>query len=72
MLRPLKSLAIACLRWAWGNAVTYGKVCVAVPEVFDPEPTGAGPGAFHPEKVRHDIPPSRMEKALERQMRDLA
>ncbi|MCX5339141.1 DUF6059 family protein [Streptomyces atratus] len=67
MLRPLKAVAIAC----WGNAVAYGKMWLAVPEIFEPEPTGVDPGALHPEKVRHDVPLSRVEKALERQLRDL-
>nr|WP_146075703.1 DUF6059 family protein [Streptomyces sp. Ru62] len=72
MLRPLKSIALACLRSVWRNVVAYGEMWIAVPEVSGAGPAGAAPGERHPERVRPDIPLSRAERAWERQIRDTA
>lgn len=64
--RSVKSICVAFVRSFWDGAMAYGRTMFAVQEVADAEP-----GEAHPERVRPDLPLSRTEKALERQMRDL-
>ncbi|WP_157968570.1 DUF6059 family protein [Streptomyces geranii] len=72
MLRPLKVIARGCLRLLWESLVASGKLSYAVLDLPEQTPTAADPGPRHPERVRRDLPLSRAEKALQRQLRDPA
>jgi hypothetical protein len=70
MLRPLRSVFGWLLRILWDTLVTLGRTWYFIPDAsYEP---ATGPGPHHPERVRQDIPLSRVEKALQRQLRDIA
>ena len=70
MLRLLRSVFRRLLGFLWNTLVTFGKMSYSVPD-SSCEPA-TGPGPHHPERVRQDIPLSHVEKALQRQLRDIA
>ncbi|GCB53268.1 DUF6059 family protein [Streptomyces sp. NL15-2K] len=70
MLRPLKAIAYGCVRLVWESLVAYGKVSCCVADLPESTPTAADPGPRHPERVRRDVPLSRVEKTLQRQLRN--
>ncbi|HEY8979276.1 MAG TPA: DUF6059 family protein [Streptomyces sp.] len=70
MLRLLRSVSGRLLRFLWETLVMFGKTSLAVPD--SPGEPAIGPGPHHPERVRHDIPLSHVERALQRQLRDIA
>lgn len=71
MLGQLTKVLMAFLREAGRSVTLYGEMWFAAPEVSHETSSGSDPAADHPEKLRRDVPLSQVERALERQIRDL-